>query len=81
MGTWWKLLSLVLPNTPERSNIVVSPQVHCLLQCRDKFHGACNRERRAASNKMKRIFGTKKEKAPPPTIEDVSGKLTTRGDT
>ncbi|CAL8468439.1 g7979 [Coccomyxa elongata] len=30
---------------------------------------------------MKRIFGTKKEKAPAPTIDEASGKLTTRGDT
>jgi charged multivesicular body protein 5 len=36
---------------------------------------------RAHQVAMKRIFGTKKEKAPPPTIEDASGKLTTRGDT
>jgi charged multivesicular body protein 5 len=30
---------------------------------------------------MKRIFGTKKEKAPPPTIQDANTALTTRGDT
>ena len=30
---------------------------------------------------MKRIFGTKKEKAPTPTIDEASGRLTTRGDT
>lgn len=29
---------------------------------------------------MKRIFGTKKDKAPPPSLEDATGKLTTRGD-
>ena len=30
---------------------------------------------------MKRIFGTKKEKPPTPTIDEASGRLTTRGDT
>ncbi|KAK9845964.1 hypothetical protein WJX81_007037 [Elliptochloris bilobata] len=30
---------------------------------------------------MRRIFGTKKEKPPPPTIDEASGRLTTRGDT
>jgi charged multivesicular body protein 5 len=30
---------------------------------------------------MKRIFGTKKDKVAPPTIEDANTRLTTRGDT
>ena len=30
---------------------------------------------------MKRIFGTKKEKPPPPTLEEATGRLNTRGDT
>ncbi|KAK9832560.1 hypothetical protein WJX84_002843 [Apatococcus fuscideae] len=29
---------------------------------------------------MRRIFGSKKEKAPAPSIEEANGKLTTRGD-
>ncbi|GMH46141.1 hypothetical protein BSKO_14105 [Bryopsis sp. KO-2023] len=30
---------------------------------------------------MKRVFGTKKDKAPPPSIEDATGNINSRGDT
>ena len=29
---------------------------------------------------MKRIFGVKKEKAPPPSLDEASGRLSQRGD-